>query len=96
MEWLVEVTDEYSDWFIALTEEERESIDAIVGLLAATGPALGSPHSSKIKGARTSHMRELRIQHQGRPYRVCMRSTLAGPRCCCLAATRRATIAGTT
>jgi hypothetical protein len=42
----------------------------VVELLAAKGVALGSPYSSQIKGSRHGRMRELRIQHQGRPYRV--------------------------
>jgi hypothetical protein len=28
------------------------------------------PHSSRIVASRHPHMRELRIQHEGRPYRV--------------------------
>jgi hypothetical protein len=28
------------------------------------------PHSSAVETSRQSHMRELRIQHEGRPYRV--------------------------
>jgi hypothetical protein len=43
---------------------------ASVDLLAVHGPRLGFPHSSGINGSRHSHMRELRIQHAGRPYRV--------------------------
>lgn len=31
---------------------------------------LGAPHTSAIATSRFGHMRELRIQHQGRPYRV--------------------------
>lgn len=34
------------------------------------GPSLPFPHSSGVKGSRHGHMRELRVQHQGRPYRV--------------------------
>ncbi len=34
------------------------------------GPNLPFPHSSAIETSRHRHMRELRIQHQGRPYRV--------------------------
>jgi len=34
------------------------------------GPALGYPQSTGIKGSKFTHMRELRIQHEGRPYRV--------------------------
>ena len=43
---------------------------ATVGLLEKEGPRLPFPYSSGISGSRHSHMRELRIQHAGRPYRV--------------------------
>ena len=39
-------------------------------LLSAKGLALGHPHSSQVNGSKHGHMRELRIQHQGRPFRV--------------------------
>lgn len=34
------------------------------------GPTLEHPLSSKIIGSRHSHMRELRVQHKGRPFRI--------------------------
>ena len=42
----------------------------VVVMLEDSGPALTFPYSSGIKGSKFSHMRELRIQHEGRPYRV--------------------------
>ena len=39
-------------------------------LLEERGPQLGHPHSSGIARSKHPHMRELRIQHRGRPYRV--------------------------
>ena len=39
-------------------------------MLAEAGPALGFPYSSGIEGSKFAHMRELRIQHEGRPYRI--------------------------
>jgi hypothetical protein len=39
-------------------------------MLMEAGPALGYPQSTNIRGSKFSHMRELRIQHEGRPYRV--------------------------
>lgn len=39
-------------------------------LLERMGPHLPFPHSSGVEGSKHGHMRELRIQHQGRPYRV--------------------------
>jgi hypothetical protein len=41
-----------------------------VRLLQEVGPMLRMPHSSGIEMSRHTHMRELRIQHEGRPYRV--------------------------
>ena len=43
---------------------------ASVQLLEERGPNLGFPHSSGIHGSRHSHMRELRTQHLGRPFRT--------------------------
>lgn len=70
MSWEVEYTDELGDWWESLSEGEQESIDASVRLLEARGPQLGFPHSSGISTSRHPHMRELLIQHQGRPYRI--------------------------
>ena len=68
--WEVEYTDELGSWWAGLTEAEQVSIDASVRLLEAKGPSLGFPHSSGINRSRHAHMRELRVQHQGRPYRL--------------------------
>ena len=70
MTWDVEYTDELEEWWSALTEAEQESIDASVRLLEEKGPQLRFPHSSGIEGSKHEHMRELRVQHEGRPYRV--------------------------
>lgn len=66
----VEDTDEFGAWWDGLTEAEQESIAHGVGLLEAMGPMLGYPHSSAVFGSRHAHMRELRVQHRGRSYRV--------------------------
>lgn len=68
--WDVEFTDEFEAWWLTLTEEEQITVDASVRLLEARGPQLPFPHSSGIHGSKHGHMRELRIQHEGRPYRV--------------------------
>lgn len=66
----VEYTDEFGAWWDALTEAEQESVAYLVGLLEAKRPTLEYPYSSGVAGSKHSHMRELRVQHQGRPYRV--------------------------
>lgn len=66
----VEITDEFEIWWDDLSESEQASVEAVVQLLEEHGPHLAFPHSSGINGSKFGHMRELRIQHQGRPFRV--------------------------
>jgi len=70
MTWEVEYAGEFDLWWEALTEDEQESIAASIILLEQKGPMLPFPYSSGISGSTHSHMRELRIQHRGQPYRV--------------------------
>lgn len=70
MSWEVEFTDEFYDWWSSLLEEEQDSIAVGVGMLEEAGPTLRYPHSSGVTGSKHSHMRELPVQHDGRPYRV--------------------------
>ena len=70
MSWNVEYTDQFGEWWDQLSEAEQESIAASVQLLEELGPHLSFPHSSGVKGSRYSHLRELRTQHEGRPYRT--------------------------
>ncbi len=70
MEYEIQLTEECSEWILGLSSSTQEDIMASIGLLEAVGPNLGYPHSSKINGSKYSHMRELRIQHRGKPYRI--------------------------
>nr|WP_284733455.1 type II toxin-antitoxin system RelE/ParE family toxin [Pseudomonas aeruginosa] len=53
-----------------MSEDEQESLAVTVRLLEERGPSLGHPHSSDINGSRHGHMRELRTQYGGRPFRT--------------------------
>lgn len=66
----VEFTGEFEEWWNDLSEEEQDSVDSYVMALMNAGTSLGYPYSSGIKGSKHSHMRELRVQHKGEPYRV--------------------------
>ncbi len=66
----VEFTDEFGEWWDSLNEEEQEDISASVALLEEYGINLPYPHSSGINGSKHPHMRELRTQHKGKPYRT--------------------------
>ena len=70
MVWEIEYTDVFGSWWASLSDEEQVSVDASVRLLEERGPTLGFPHSSGINGSRHGHMRELRTQHGGRPFRT--------------------------
>jgi hypothetical protein len=70
VEWQVEYTDEFEAWWGQLTEDEQVDVNAKVILLQRFGPALRRPHSGVISGSKHSQMKELIVQHAGRPYRV--------------------------
>jgi hypothetical protein len=66
----VEVSDEFIDWYTALSEDEQESVNFSVDLLEQAGPVLGRPHVDVVRDSRHANMKELRVQHRGRPYRI--------------------------
>ena len=67
MAYEVEVSDEFKAWYEDLSESEQNSVERVVLMLMEAGPALGYPQSSGVEESKFSHMRELRIQHEGRP-----------------------------
>ena len=70
MLWHIEYTDEFGEWWDTLTEYCQDDIDIVVDLLQERGPNLEFPYSSGIAGSQLSHLRELRVQHKGEPYRI--------------------------
>lgn len=70
MTYEVEFTDEFEDWWDGLDADEQGSVRAAVEKLVTLGPFLRFPDCSGIHGSRHGRMRELRVQHRGRPYRV--------------------------
>jgi hypothetical protein len=70
VEWEVEFTDEFEEWWKDLSEGEQEDVNTKVVMLQRCGPALRRPHSGAILSSRHSNMKELIIQHAGSPYRI--------------------------
>jgi hypothetical protein len=70
MVWEVDVSDEFRAWYECLNTGERMSIAACVELLELNGPGLGRPYVDTLNGSAYPNMKELRVQHQGRPYRI--------------------------
>src|SRR5271154_594783 len=70
MLWEVEFTDEFAQWWNSLNEDEQEDVEASVVLLRTIGPTLGRPHADLVTTSTYPNMKELRTQHEGRPYRT--------------------------
>jgi hypothetical protein len=70
MSWEVVTSEQFNAWFGSLTEAERRSVIRNIELLRQFGPQLPDRYSRRIIQSRHSHMRELRIQHAGNPYRA--------------------------
>jgi len=70
MAWEVEVSDEFREWYVNLPVDLRAAIAAAVDTLAEAGPELGRPLVDTLKGSRYANMKELRVQHRGRLYRI--------------------------
>jgi hypothetical protein len=70
MAWEIEFTEEFGEWWDGLTEDAQDDVDFGVNLLREHGPALTRPYADAVHGSDFPNMRELRVQHEGRPYRV--------------------------
>lgn len=68
--WSIELSDEFAAWYAALSEGETESVNFSVDLLEKAGPTLGRPHVDTLKGTSIPNLKELRVQHRGRPLRI--------------------------
>lgn len=66
----IEFTDEFGEWWDGLSTAEQDSVRDGVELLRQYGISLPFPYSSGVSASKHSHMRELRVQHAGRPLRV--------------------------
>jgi len=70
MAWEVEVSDEFVEWYDGLSKVEQKSVAVGVRMLERYGPELGRPYADTLNGSSFPNMKELRIQHQGLPYRI--------------------------
>jgi len=68
--WEVEFTEEFGQWWDALTEAEQDAIAAGVAVLRRLGPGLPRPHADTVKDSKHSNMKELRTQCRGKPIRT--------------------------
>ena len=71
MAWEIEHTDEFEEWWMTLTKEEKISVTVGVELLEDRGPTLPRPYADTMsKYSKYPNMKELRVQHAGDPIRI--------------------------
>ena len=63
MVWTVEVTEQFEQWWDALSEDETVSIDGMIRVLESHGPTLAPPFSAVGGGSCYPELRELRVPH---------------------------------
>jgi hypothetical protein len=68
--WEIVFHPEFEVEFDALVEDVQDAILAALAPLEEFGPNLGRPRADTLGESRHANMKELRIQHGGRPWRV--------------------------
>ncbi len=61
---------EFIDWFQVLTTAEQDDVLAALQVLKQYGHQLGRPYADTLNNSNLTHLKELRIQHAGKPYRA--------------------------
>lgn len=69
-QWNILFTDCFSNWLDQQDIPTKKSVAATLNLLKISGPELSRPYADTIKGSKYTNMKELRIQHQGKPLRA--------------------------
>lgn len=60
---------QFEDWLESLTEAEQDNVLATLMILRQDGYQLGRPHADTLKDSKLTNLKELRVQHAGKPYR---------------------------
>lgn len=68
--WDVITTDRFDQWLCAQDESTQEKMLAALVLLQQKGPLLPRPFVDSVKGSQHANMKELRVQHKGKPLRA--------------------------
>ncbi len=71
MVWKIVTVEYFDDWFLGLNTSEQQDVLAAILVLEQFGPALGRPYVDSLKDTdKVKNLKELRIQHKGKPFRV--------------------------
>jgi hypothetical protein len=70
MTWEIVFHREFEVWFFDLDVDVQTSIAMVLDVLEEQGATLGRPYVDTLKGSILTNMKELRVQHDGDPYRI--------------------------
>ena len=68
--WIVITTDLFNEWLEQQDESTQEKVLAALVVLQQQGPSLGRPLVDTVYDSKFTNMKELRIQHRGKPLRA--------------------------
>lgn len=70
MLWEILFHKEFEKWFDAQEPGVQEAIASHLDVLEEEGPRLGRPYVDTLKDSNYPNLKELRVQHLGRPFRI--------------------------
>mgnify|MGYP000145812214 FL=1 len=68
--WTVITTDLFNEWLEQQDESTQEKVLAALVVLQQQGPSLGRPLVDTVYDSKFTNMKELRVQHRGKPLRA--------------------------
>ena len=68
--WSVITTTRFNKWLFSQDEKTQDSVFIAIHLLEIEGYKLSRPYADTVKGSKYPNMKELRIQHNGKPIRA--------------------------
>lgn len=68
--WVIILTERFEEWLNEQDIQLQENMVVALRNLETYGHLLARPLADAIKGSKFNNMKELRVQHQGRPIRA--------------------------
>lgn len=68
--WTVITTSLFNEWLEQQDESTQEKVLAALVVLQQQGPSLGGPLADTAYESKFTNMKELRVQHKGKPLRA--------------------------
>ncbi|SSO65147.1 diaminopimelate decarboxylase [Acinetobacter nosocomialis] len=82
--WTVITTDLFNEWLAQQDQSTQEKVLAALVVLQQQGPSLGRPLVDTVYDSKFTNMKELRVQHRGKPLRAFSRLILYDKLLCCV------------